>query len=426
MRVITIELADRIGPDIEIGTHNWIIQVNKGVISKIIYFFKNFSFKKSESETEIGLSFEDVVKLKKYPIEKHIVQTEDGYLLTVFRIPGGKNEVDYNQKNKQIVYLQHGLFDSSDCWITNHEKLSIAFILANRGFDVWLGNSRGNKYSRAHVEISPEEEKFWDYSFHEMGLKDLPASLNFIMDKTQSKRKIIYIGHSQGGAMILAGLSVNLEYFKEKLLCVIGLSPASRIDNVSSNFFLFLANYDLDEKVLRYNIHEVFPYQPELSKIKGYFFDLNKTLCLAMLEMNSDEDSLVNCPERAKLYLTRYPCGTSVKSCKHFKQIYLSKRFQMYDFEDKSKNQEIYGQESPLAYDLKKIKGIPIVICGGMKDKMVDINDLRWLKEEIKETLFSYHEYKYFGHAAFLIGNDIHWFNDVLKDIYKIMDLKNI
>jgi len=43
-----------------------------------------------------------------YPAEAHIIETKDGYLLTLHRIPG---------KGQRPVLLQHGLLCSSADWV---------------------------------------------------------------------------------------------------------------------------------------------------------------------------------------------------------------------------------------------------------------------------------------------------------------------
>ena len=40
---------------------------------------------------------------------------------------------------------------------------NIGFILADLGYDVWLGNYRGNTYSRRHEHMDPEELDFWQW-----------------------------------------------------------------------------------------------------------------------------------------------------------------------------------------------------------------------------------------------------------------------
>jgi len=40
-----------------------------------------------------------------------------------------------------------------------------AFILSRAGYDVWLGNSRGNIFSQNHVKFQKESEQFWNFDF---------------------------------------------------------------------------------------------------------------------------------------------------------------------------------------------------------------------------------------------------------------------
>ena len=45
----------------------------------------------------------------------------------------------------------------------NNNKLP-GFILADAGFDVWLGNSRGGYYGLRHLNKQADESAFWDFS----------------------------------------------------------------------------------------------------------------------------------------------------------------------------------------------------------------------------------------------------------------------
>ncbi len=90
----------------------------------------------------------------------------------------------------------------------NYPSNSPAFILANEGYDVWLGNSRGNKYSKGHTTLSPTSTEFWQFGWEEMGKYDLPAVTDYILSLTKQE-KIAYVGHSQGTTQALFALTEN-------------------------------------------------------------------------------------------------------------------------------------------------------------------------------------------------------------------------
>lgn len=141
-----------------------------------------------------AMSYQELVEMHGYSFEKYSVQTDDGYILELHRIFKEKKE------GQPVVFLQHGLFSCSETFIMTG-KDSSAFRFAELGYDVWLGNNRGNQYSRNHVRLNPQnkedQKEYFDYSFYELAKYDLPANIDFVLNQTK-QQKISYMGHSQG------------------------------------------------------------------------------------------------------------------------------------------------------------------------------------------------------------------------------------
>lgn len=85
--------------------------------------------------------------------------------------------------------------------------------MVDYGYDVWLENSRGSRYSRRHISLDPDKDakRFWDFSFREITLDDVPTTTDYIRSYTNQDR-IFYIGHSQGTTVSYVMLSRLPEY----------------------------------------------------------------------------------------------------------------------------------------------------------------------------------------------------------------------
>ena len=96
--------------------------------------------------------------------------TEDGYILTVGRIPGPFEST--NQKRPPII-LQHGLGTNMMQWVFNTNDTAQAFVLSRAGYDVWMPNNRGTRYSLGHVTLDAKRDSaYWHWSWEQMGIYD--------------------------------------------------------------------------------------------------------------------------------------------------------------------------------------------------------------------------------------------------------------
>lgn len=94
--------------------------------------------------------------------------------------------VNNNNSIRPVVLLYHGFLMSSEVWICNvDEHRNLPFILAERGYDVWLGNARGNKYSQNHLWRNPRHQSFWEFSMNEYAMRDLPD----VVDVSPTRRR---------------------------------------------------------------------------------------------------------------------------------------------------------------------------------------------------------------------------------------------
>ena len=209
----------------------------------------------AKEHPEAKLQFYEYCQHFNYPIQKHQVITEDGYILGVFRIQ--KKATTIRDGLKPILLL-HGLMDSSDTFIVNEESKAPAFVLANAEYDVWLGNSRGNKHSRRHVSLNPDKDKqFWMFTFEEMGNLDMPAMFSYIYNHTQ--QKMHFLGHSQGTSVMHVSLSRRNPVVEELLDQYHAFGPLSFNSYQESKLMAHMQNSKILEWFKRLGVHEFLP-----------------------------------------------------------------------------------------------------------------------------------------------------------------------
>jgi hypothetical protein len=107
---------------------------------------------------------------------------------------------------------------------------SIGFYYVDDGWDVWVGNSRGNKYCLSHLQDKIDTKEFFAFSFEEIGRYDAPAVYKVILGEKLEPwfRKIVYFGYSIGTTEIFSAMSDtgdNGEFLRKKTDAVIALAP---------------------------------------------------------------------------------------------------------------------------------------------------------------------------------------------------------
>lgn len=346
------------------------------------------------------LNFTELGQKYGHEVEEHSVVTEDGYILTVFRIPS---------KRKTPVMLMHGTTDTSDTFIIRGNR-SLAISLANEGYDVWAVNGRGNYYSRRHVTLDPDTDpEFWNFTFHERGYYDLAAAIDYILKVTE-ENGLLSIGHSQGSTNNFVLLSSRPEY-NDKIKLFTALAPIAFLDNLVPLITL-VAEYGplLNDLVslLPLKLDEIgAPWQRNIVKVLCNQGIMSYFLCvlIGMFPGNGYDTKRLE-PSFLPTIIGHAPSGDSRKGILHHNQAILSKRFAHYDY-GPEKNMKFYGDITPPEYNLKQITA-KVALIVGKNDHLSRVKDVEHLRQLLPNVV-AYHlmKQKKWNHLDFVWSNDL-------------------
>lgn len=284
------------------------------------------------------------------------------------------------------------------------------YILCEAGFDVWLPNARGNAYSKKHKTYTIKDKEFWDFSWHEIGYYDLPAIIDYVLEKT-GHSEVYYIGYSQGTTSFYVMGSERPEY-NAKVKVMVSLAPIAFLSNQRSPLLKCIVHfYSLMEWGSTYcNIHQWFPRNKLQARAIGTLLRnapnaLIKGVCTCWFHLIAGFGS--NQLDRSMLPLIfgHFPAGASTRQIIHYSQCILSGYFRMFDY-GVIQNFKKYGSTQPPKYNLGKVK-VPVAIFYGENDFLTHPLDVQKVVDNLPNVIETKTiDYPKFNHIDFLWGRD--------------------
>ncbi|XP_045760535.1 lipase 1-like [Maniola jurtina] len=302
-----------------------------------------------------------------YPLEEHEVVTEDGYVLTAHRIPHARGASP--AAPRVPVLVMHGLLCSSADFLVLGPGRALGYVLADAGYDVWLGNARGNHYSRRHRALDPDEraeQRFWRFSWDEIGERDLPALLERVRAVT-GHRRVHYVGYSQGTTALLVLLALRPQY-NARLLSFHALAPAAFVDyhDDPGKDFLVRLESVLDTLAFRHGFGEVMPRSAAMTELGLRLCSdgaPSQPLCARLVLGEGEYFNKTLLP----VFLGHNPAGAGVRQILHYAQVQRFGRFARYNF-DPLTNLARYGSLQPPEYDVRRVR-VPTHLHYAMSDR---------------------------------------------------------
>ncbi|CAB3254442.1 unnamed protein product [Arctia plantaginis] len=348
---------------------------------------------------DASLNFRQLMTKYNRNTEVYEVFTNDGYVLSLFRIPG----------NGTPIFLMHGLLGSADDFIIAGPESGLAYLLSEENYDVWLGNARGNKHSRRHIFMDPSEALFWDFSWHEIGVYDLPAMIDFVLEKTKRK-ELKYIGHSQGTTVFFVMTSQKPEY-NSKVSMMIALAPLAFLSHAHSPVVSLLAPGTAILQTMSRGIR-ILEFQPDgilanvLKQMVCGSGTLAEIICRNAIFLLSGFDFAQLNVSNLPVIFSHLPAGASIKQLVHYGQNSLFNEFRQFDLGSEG-NFQRYGRSTPPSYDLSNIV-TPVWMFCGRSDWLSARQDVDLLRSKLKRVAEVYYvPFETFNHVDFILAKDV-------------------
>ncbi|KAI9913862.1 hypothetical protein PsorP6_005544 [Peronosclerospora sorghi] len=293
------------------------------------------------AEDDVGKNIVEIIAARGFVVETHKVTTADKYVLTMYRLPKTYEESQAGSdapaaRDKPAVVLQHGLMDSCFTFVNNFRNQSLAFVLADAGYDVWLGNNRGTTWSREHLVYTTKDAAFWNFTWEDMGKYDLPAEITYVLNTTR-RSMLSYVGHSEGTTQAFVAFSLD-QTLAKKVSYYAALAPVAWTGHLTARIFRAMATLHVDTW---FQTLGVLQWSTRHALVNDYLNSFAcpflSHLCTSALTMVVGASVSTNV-SRIPVYLSQTTAGTSVKNMAHYAQGIRDDTFASYDYGCKCKH----------------------------------------------------------------------------------------
>ncbi|KAJ1962762.1 cholesterol esterase [Dispira parvispora] len=347
-----------------------------------------------------------------YSTEEHTVVTRDGYVLGIHRLPESPRQLDSPPTRKPVVLLWHGFMMCSDVFVCMpNQQNSLALYLADAGYDVWLGNSRGNKYSYRHLSRRVWQTEFWDFSIDELAMFDIPDTVDYILAATGAP-SLAYIGFSQGTAQMFCALASN-KPLNDKISIFLALAPATTPRGFDSDVVNAMVNTSPQVLYLLLGRKEALSIAITWKEILPS--DLNVWAYDTCLRFLFGWETRNLGPETKKMCYQYLYSFSSVKTIVHWMQIIRTGKLQFYDEMPVVPNSVFHTGHVCHRYPTSQID-TPIALFHGGKDTLSSTDQL--VAKELKKPAYV-KEIAHYEHLDFLWADDVK--DQVLDDLLVVL-----
>lgn len=386
--------------------------------------FKDIALNDTLNEDIGNFSVQDIIKRSKFEYENHYVVSNDNYITQLCRIINPL--ADRRQLKQPPVMLMHGGLISPTAYVwgssaQHHPEeyprgpnskpftsfnRSLAFVLANNGYDVWLVGIRGaDKQNQEHRNLSgpksidqiikhkrkksflrqqKEAERYWMFTMDDEIEFELPRQIDKVMNVTGSN-KVNLFTYSQSTQMSLALVSQNLDYAK-KVHSLISMAP---VLNDKGTNWLIRAYYRLfctyvpvklgtrltSEMVLTKPMRKLIL---KINKNKYLRYSLLKGLGSVFFGSSAKYLTLL---EPSVVWHSLMPI--SFQQLKHYCQQAVAGKLQKYDY-GYWKNMKAYRSLKPKAIDISDLHIDNWMVISGTNDNFASPKSIEQVLRDVK------------------------------------------